>query len=508
MTTNETEGRVQLPAMSNPAPGEAQDQRRLTRFWAGLLIIVVAALAVRVTYIAAAKKGPCPLTINGVVVGEYHSECTGFAGQASDQVYYNAEANQIAQGDGFTAPLLPGHQPTAEHPPLTVLVLAPVSWVFEHTPLRAIADKTKLSNGTTLYTHVREQRYTMAILGAMLVLLIGLLGRRIGRVMRDDATGDALGLVAAGIAAFYPNLWVNDGLIMSETITSLAVVIAMLLALRLMRRPSFVIALLAGVFAGLATLGRAELVLFIPLLVIPAAYFANRARVVPLAIVGCAGAVLVVGPWVGYNLSRFHQTTFVSTNDGIALAGSNCYPAYFGGGIGLTILRPPCLDNPAPPGDESDVEKAYRTKAVDFIKMHKKWAAVVVAARVGRTWGVFRPMDMLSFNQGEGRERWVTAAGMYTYWPLLSLAIAGGLVLIRRARRGLWVLLVPVIATTVGVAITYGQTRFRAASEPTVVVLASVAILVMVRLVRSPRYSAATQAGTEMRPVVAPAAGG
>jgi 4-amino-4-deoxy-L-arabinose transferase-like glycosyltransferase len=494
--------------MSDPAVAPSTGKRRRSRFWAWLLIIVVAALAVRVGYIAGAKKGPCPLTINGVVVGEYHSECTGFAGQASDQVFYNAEANQIAAGHGFTLPLSSTRQPTAEHPPLTVLVLAPVSWLFEHTPLRSIADKARLTNGTILYTHVREQRYTMAILGTLLVLLVGLLGRQVGRMMRDDASGDMVGLLAAAIAALYPNLWVNDGLIMSETVTGLAVVAAMLLAFRLIRRPSFVVALLAGVFAGLATLGRAELVLFIPLLVIPAAWFANRARAVPLAIVGCAGAVLVVAPWVGYNLSRFHQTTFVSTNDGIALAGSNCYPAYYGGGLGLTLLRPPCLDEPAPPGDESDAEKAYRTKAIDFIKQHKKRAAVVVLARIGRTWSVFRPMDMLSFNEGEGRERWVTAAGTYTYWPLFSLAIAGSFVLFRRARRGLWLLLVPAIATTVGVAITYGQVRFRAASEPTIVVLASVALVVIADLLRSPRDSGAIEAGTETRPVVEPAAGG
>jgi 4-amino-4-deoxy-L-arabinose transferase-like glycosyltransferase len=497
--------------MSNPGSAPPTGARRMTRFWVGLLLIVFAALVVRVAYIAGAKKGPCPLTINGVVVGHYHSECTGFAGQASDQVFYNAEANQIADGHGFTAPLQSGHQPTAEHPPLTVVVLAPVSWLFEHTPLRAIADKAKLTNGKTLYTHVREQRYAMALLGTLLVLFIGLLGRRIGRMLDGEGAGsraDAIGLVAAGIAAVYPNLWVNDGLIMSETVTSLSVVIAMLLALRLARRPSFVIALLAGVFAGLATLGRAELVLFIPLLVIPAAYFAGRPRALPLAIVGCVGALLVVGPWVGYNLSRFHQTTFVSTNDGIALAGSNCEPAYFGGGIGLTLLRPPCLDQPAPPGDESDVEKVYRNKAWDWIKTHKKWLPVVVSARIGRTWSVFRPMDMLSFNEGEGRERYVTAAGMYTYWPLLSLAMAGAIVIARRARRGLWVLLVPAIASTVGAAITYGQTRFRAAAEPSVVILAAAAVVVLVTLLRKPSGSANVELGTERRPVVEPAAGG
>jgi 4-amino-4-deoxy-L-arabinose transferase-like glycosyltransferase len=306
----------------------------------------------------------------------------------------------------------------------------------------------------------------------------------------------------------YPNLWVNDGLIMSETITSLAVVVAMLFALRLLRRPSWWTALAAGVFAGLATLGRAELVLFVPLLVIPAAYFAGRGRALRLAIVGCAGALLVVGPWVGYNLSRFDKPTFVSTNDGIALAGSNCEPAYFGDSIGLTILRPPCLDEPAPPGDESDVARVYRTKAFDWIKTHKKWLPVVAAARVGRTWSVFRPMDMLTFNEGEGRERWVTALGMYIYWPLLALAIAGIFVLRRRAGRTLWVLVVPAIASTAGAIVTYGQTRFRAASEPSVVVLASVAIVVIVHLLRAGPGSAPIEAGTDTRPIVEPAAGG
>src|SRR5690349_7935338 len=186
------------------------------KFWRGLLLIVLAAFAIRVAYVAIAKNGPCDLRVNGAVVGRYHSECTGFANQASDQVFYNAEADTIAQGHAFTGPFphagQPGvvHPPTAEHPPLTVMVLAPVSWVFDHPPLRALADASHLSNGRTIYTHVREHRYFMALLGTLLVLLVGLLGRAVA--------GETVGLVAAGIAAVYPNLWVNDGLIMSETI--------------------------------------------------------------------------------------------------------------------------------------------------------------------------------------------------------------------------------------------------------------------------------------------------
>ena len=39
-------------------------------------------------------------------------------------------------------------------------------------------------------------------------------------------------------------------------------------------------------------------------------------------------SVLVVAPWVVYNMTRFDEPMFLSTNDGLALAGSNCDPVY------------------------------------------------------------------------------------------------------------------------------------------------------------------------------------
>jgi hypothetical protein len=461
--------------VTSPRPAATRSAAR--RFWRLLLLIVAVAFVVRVGYVAGAKRGPCELRIDGTVVGEYASECTGHAGQASDQVFYNAEANVLADGKAFTGPFPhagePGVEdpPTAEHPPLTVMVLAPVSWLTERAPFSALADETRLADGTKIYTHVREHRYFMALLGTVLVLLVGLLGRK--------TAGNTVGLVAAGLAAVYPNMWVNDGLVMSETVTGLAVVGALLVAVHLLDRPSVPLALGLGALCGLATLGRAELALFVPLLAIPVVWLAARRSLLKLGAIACIGAGLVVGPWVLYNLSRFDERTFVSTNDGIALAGSNCDPVYSGNAIGLTVLRPPCIDLPHPPGDESVVAKIYRRRAIDYLQDHKRKVPAVVAARVGRTWSVFRPMDMLEFNRGEGRERGVTAAGLAAYYPLLGLAIAGGFVLARRARRRLWVLVVPVIVSSIGVAVTYGQTRFRAAAEPTIVVLAAVALVTL-----------------------------
>ena len=91
--------------------------------------------------------------------GSYPSECA-----VGDQLFYNTAANRLAAGDGFVEPLWtvthPGEPspPAADHPPLTVLVLAPVSWLVEHPPLSWIA-------GDDLDANVREHRYTMVLLG-------------------------------------------------------------------------------------------------------------------------------------------------------------------------------------------------------------------------------------------------------------------------------------------------------------------------------------------------------
>jgi 4-amino-4-deoxy-L-arabinose transferase-like glycosyltransferase len=452
----------------------------VTRFARALLAIALVGLGVRVAYIAIAKDGPCPVRLGDTVVGSYPSDCT-----EGDQIFYNAEANQLAHGDGFTEPLWavthPGESapPAADHPPLTVMVLAPVSWLVEHPPLSWIA-------GDELDANVREHRYTMAVLGTLLVGLVGLLGRRVG--------GDAVGLVAAGIAALSPNLWVNDGLVMSETVTGCTVVGALIVALSYRAQPSTAKAVGLGVLCGLAALARAELLLFVPLLLLPTVYAPAGADRVRRIGAGVAAAALVVGPWVAYNLTRFEEPTLISTNDGIALAGSNCDPVYSGTGIGLTAITGPdaCIDNPHPPGDQSEVARVYRDRAFDYAGDHLRRVPIVVAARVARTWSLYRPLDMVSFNEGEGRERVVTRLGLAFYYPTVVAAVAGAILLWRRGQRfALWTLLVPAITVTIGVAVSYGQTRFRAAAEPSLAVLAAAALVALVRHVTNGRQATA-----------------
>ncbi len=469
---------VAAPHEASTGPNAAVQQltgRRQRKFTRLLMVILLGALGLRVGYVAFAKKGPCNIVAEGRVISSYRSECTGeSAERPNDQLYYNVMANQIADGRGFVG-AFGDHPEVADHPPMTSVVLASVSWLFDREPLVRFADETRLSNGVVSHTFVREQRYLMALIGTLNVLLIGLLGRRLG--------GDSAGLVAALFAALYPNLWVNDGLLFAETIAITTVIGSMLCALRCAKASGSGNYLLLGATIALAALTRAELLLLAPLLVIPLAArrrdgFVKATTRVTAAAVGC---IVVMSPWFIYNQGRFEHFVMNSTNDGLALAGSYCDPVFYGDSIGLWATEDGCSYTPereASIGDQSEVSTAYRAKAFEYFKNHKSRFPIVVAARVGRTFSLYAPRAMISYNKGENREPFVAWPGLIAYYLLLAPALIGVGALIRcRERLNAWILATPVITVTAVSVVTYGQTRFRATAEPSLVVCAALGIV-------------------------------
>src|SRR4029079_1712333 len=128
-------------------------------------------------------------------------------------------------------------------------------------------------------------------------------------------------------------------------LTALTVVGALLGALWWRERPSWRRAALVGAVCGLATLTRVEFVLLVPLLVfvVAASLGVPRAERWKQALLALVVTLIVLAPWVGFNLARFHDPTFVSTNDGLTLAGANCDPMYHGSSIGFWTLQS-CAD--------------------------------------------------------------------------------------------------------------------------------------------------------------------
>lgn len=400
------------------------------RFWRTLLLIVLAALALRVGYVLLAKR---------------HEPARG------DQIYYVAQANTLARGDGFTDPR-DGSQ-TAEHPPLTALVLTPTAWVAE-----------QLSPGGD---HVLPMRLSMTIVGAAVVLVIGLLGRAVA--------GDRAGWLAAVIAAVYPNLWINDGLVMSEALATLSVALAILLTYRFIRAPKPSTAAWVGVAIAAAMLARAELGLLLPLMVLPVALMLVAlpfTRRILLFLLACGVSLAVVSPWLIANLTRFDEPVLFSTNDGLTLCGANLPNTWYGEGTGVWALD--CAAIPVH-GDRSVVSNTLRKRGLEYIGDHLSRLPVVVAVREARVWSLYAPGFMANYNVNEGRDVEVSWAGFFAFWILVPCAVVGTVVL-RRRRVPITPLVSQFAVVVVTAAAIYGLVRFRVPAEVSLVVLAAVAV--------------------------------
>jgi hypothetical protein len=287
-------------------------------------------------------------------------------------------------------------------------------------------------------------------------------------------------------------MWINDPLVMSETTGILACSVLLWLSYRFWARRGLLDAAWLGLATAAAALARAELILLAVLLVTPLILVARPAswlrRLGLLAAAGAACAA-AIAPWALYNMSRFDQPEYLSTGLGSTLAVTTCDSTYSGPSIGFWDFG--CVVRiTGAPTERSERDVYYRKVAYRYIGSHESAFPKVALARVGRTWGVFRPFQQIRLDEIESRPLGVSRAALFSLWALLAAGVAGA-VLLRRRRA----LLLPLIALpgTIALASTviYGTSRFRAVAEPAVVLLAAVAFTAARRMVvPSGRHSA------------------
>jgi hypothetical protein len=440
--------------MSGPmAPGERDAGQR--RWMLALLAVCALGLAIRVGYVL-------------------NHELDDIGGDAR---YYHEAANLLADGDGFIHPfyLDDGRRvPGADHPPAYQVALALPSLLGLDS--------------------VRDHQLFSALLGTVTVGLVGLAGRQIA--------GRRTGLIAAAVTAVYPNVWLNDGALMSETLALLAGVLVVMAAYWCWESPSARRFALVGAAVGFATLARAEAALLVPLVAWPLAAWARgldgwRPRLGRLALAtGVAGLVLV--PWVVPNLFRFQEPATLSTQLGPTLDVANCDETYAGPALGswsfacamesdAVVRAHPDYDTV----DRSVIDGWLTDRAITYARDHTdRWPAVV-AARLGRTVGLYAPGDQLRFDRfAENRPMSASRVGLAMFYPLAVAAIAGTVVLRRRGVPS-FPLVAGVVSVLVTVVLFYGSTRFRAPAEPSIVLLAAVAVDALVRRLRGEGPAAA-----------------
>lgn len=373
-----------------------------------------------------------------------------------DEGYYHAQAVVIANGKWFENPFPPGGF-AADHVPLTALWLSLVSWIDDRSVL--------------------AQRLLMASTGVAVVAGVALLARLL--------LGRRASLIAAAIAASFGPFWLNDSVLMSETLATGAVagVLGCAYVYRVRRSVRWAAAL--GVVIGVAGLARAELLVLGAFVAIgmmlvdrrsceePAAASALSTRSVHLVLVGVV-SLAVLAPWVIRNQVRFDESTIMSTQDGLTVLGANCPPAYGGDFIGFWAIECTELVDVESGADQSVRSAAYRSAGFDYATAHASELPLVAVARVGRGLHLYRPDQMTRINETEGRARWASWVATVQFWLLAPVALMGLARWTSRFPR--WPLLATIGFTLALFATVYGIPRFRVPLDVVVVLGAAAAV--------------------------------
>jgi len=396
-----------------------------------------------------------------------------------DPLYFHQGANLLATGHGFINPYaFARHRivQAADHPPLYLVYLA----TFSLVGVRSITGHLLVST----------------LLGTASVVVAAFCGR--------EMAGPRVGVLAAAFVAVYPNAWRYDGMLLSESMVILVVLVAVWLAYRYWHRPTRWRMVAVGAAVGFAALSRSELVLLSVLLVVPLALLtpgAGRRRRLRRLVVGLGAVVVVLAPWIVFNLARFDHTVLLSENLGGTLATSNCQQTYYGDLLGYWFY--PCgqaiLDQHGigPYAFNGAADRDQFNGALDFMRAHEGRIPVVIAARVGRITGLFRPRQEAHLDVYlENTTPWVANWGLYTYYPMALLAV-GGAVVLRRRREAVFPVLAPVLSVVATCALFYAATRFRATAEGAICLLAAVAVDSFVTWLRR-RSRAATSASESL----------
>ena len=164
----------------------------------------------------------------------------------TDNFYYHETANLLVDGRGFLNPFAFASQPstsipTAAHPPLYSIFLA--FWSL-------------LGADTALW-----HRLASGLISAAAVIPVALLVNRL-------AGSSAAALAGLGVA-FYPPLWMNDGLILSESLYIPLAAAALLAAQRVADEPSLRRGIALSVVLAAGALTRSEAFLLVVLLLVP-----------------------------------------------------------------------------------------------------------------------------------------------------------------------------------------------------------------------------------------------
>ena len=353
------------------------------------------------------------------------------ASTSPDQMEYEELAASLASGKGYT---WSDGRPTAARPPGTPMALAAAYLV---------AGRSWLAG-----------RVWFALLSAVTCLLL---------VVSMRSTLGPAGAVLAGLAmAVYPGHWYHSMHFLSEVPYSLCIGAFLACLVHLVRRPSPMLALTAGVVLGAAALVRPNAVVMLPMAgLLLVACDRRRFRAVALTAAMALTTALVTVPWLVRNQRVMGVATF-STVGGWTFWGAHNArvlgdPDLAGRWVSDATLTDAEHPLPGPTHEVLRSQMAWRYGQA-FVREHLADMPYLVAMKIYRLLSPFtvtenRPVYW-AFAIGWALTAPVMLLGLWRWWRH-DPATAGAA-------------LVPMAGAVLAAAMFYGSVRFRDAVAPAI----------------------------------------
>jgi 4-amino-4-deoxy-L-arabinose transferase-like glycosyltransferase len=402
-----------------------------------------------------------------------------------DPAVYDELGVSLAGGHGWSRRdprPRPGHEwhATAVHPPAWPAVLGAAYALTAHGD-RVDADSARAAPAAVRHAPrtleaARDRqlaaRAVTALLGALAVALIGLIGK--------ELWGPRVGLIAAAVGAVYPAMAAFGIGLESEPLFVAVELGALYAVLRWRRAPGGAWWLvLAGVLGGMIVLTRsngAVLLLALALAVWRTPRRSWRSLLAPAGILVIAA--LVVVPWTVRNVHALGATVPVATNLGKTLAGTyNPLSAQdywrWRGPRRLPASYRSALREPT----EAGRDRALTRAGEDYIRAHP--ASVPAAS----AWNTARLLELDQRGRSNLKavlgSRVLSWASILGFWALAVVALAGAFT--RRFRRApAWFWLMPVLLWLGTAPFAVNFDRFRAPIDPFLVMAAALALAPLV----------------------------
>ncbi len=330
--------------------------------------------------------------------------------------------------------------------------------------------------------HDHFVRFFLSFVGSGTCVLIYFFAR--------DLFSKRIAVVAGIVAAFYPELYIYDGWLYSESLYIFLLLAFCYALYRLQRTPHRNWIIACGVLLGLLSLTRPNGLLVTALVILWAIIMgwkkilswrtASRSVLAIILI-----SFIFVIPWTIRNYAVSHAFVPVATGDGKVLLGAYndmilTRPEY----LGMWILPDESTPSIAQPfekncaaGCEIRRETTYKYYAGQWIEEHVTDMPFLLGIHFVNMWQPATNEADLITNRFPDRPTSVVTLFMMRTFPIPIFALAAlGLVVTRKRWRELTFIYLMILMTIAQCIVFYGSPRFRAPIEPMLILLAAGAI--------------------------------